>query len=555
MKTRNNKNYSTINKVKIFFTNKFSPYSFLIGIIVFIFSSIFIHKNPFELSSSTISFTISFIISATIGTTFLIITDKKDETIPPFSFPWFPLVNILPSVLTQNLTNSTIAIIYWIYFVALMVYCYIISIEMSEKKLNLITLTLTLWIILSGFVTISLRYFSFGEKALSPIIDSVNFIIDIRIILSAISISIFLFPAFIKAYKIVLLDLDKREDFLSDFLKNTPLEAIVEAGNTLIWVFILITFFLLQTIKILFIETKIALKEYTTLLKSSISLFLVFLIQRPLTYISDLLANAGQMGTCIKFQYSNFEVLINSLIIIGSTTLILFWVKKEKYFIFITTLLYGLCYICFSSWAIIGIAYISSSFLSINMLPNYSCPNLFLVTSTLFILICFTIIYTFVLYKGKKIIEKLTNNPLEHSNSTITNNTLNGKIINNSGPFKSSDARYISFRSKFINNVALIKKELSGTMYVRYLYPSDSSTENNLKGDKCCFINQKGENLQFSFDIKIKSELKEIELTGGWGNATETTYTQLGKYKIEFWFQYEDKKTATKITEINFDIY
>lgn len=159
------------------------------------------------------------------------------------------------------------------------------------------------------------------------------------------------------------------------------------------------------------------------------------------------------------------------------------------------------------------------------------------------------------------LIEKAEENPLEYSDAEIkiTNDTKNNTVINASGPFKSSEARYISVSTKFTNNMAKIQKKLYGKLYIKYIYPISKNTtevsEDKVMGNNCCFYTRTGKSFYYTYDREIDSSSEIEYFSSGWGNESGLAYPILGKYKIEFWFDKDNEKKAIKIAQTEFEIY
>jgi regulator of replication initiation timing len=159
------------------------------------------------------------------------------------------------------------------------------------------------------------------------------------------------------------------------------------------------------------------------------------------------------------------------------------------------------------------------------------------------------------------LIDKAEESPLEYSDAgiKITNTTKNGTEINASGPFKSSEARYINVSIAFTNNMAKIQKKLYGKLYIRYIYPTSKNTtevnEDKAMGGSCCFYTRTGNSFTYSFDEEIDSGSEMKFFSRGWGNENGLAYFIVGKYRVEFWFDKDNEKKAIKIAQTEFEIY
>lgn len=386
-------------RVKSYFTNQFTPSFFLLGTIIFSIVILFIHLNIFKLDMAVEKLILELISISVIGFLFIIVFESKDVSDFLPGLPWIPVINAFPLILIYFSKYNFITYLFWSYIALIIVYCIIISASM-EEDFNIITFLILLWTNISGFIFISLRLFDFGEIPLEPIRQIANSIIDIRIVLSLISLLIIVLPAIKNAYKII--DLAKFRYFVSDdFFENTPLKPIVDVGNTLIWILILTSRFMFMVFKNIIEEIINALSEFKTLIAVSLSLFILFYLHKSLSLIFDSLVYAANQGSCGLFRYSYFDIAIQLLIFTVVISIIFYYLNKSKYLFFLTCLLYCLCFIITSCWCLVAFSNILSTMSSYNGLINFTCLNQLLVFSSMFILLIFAIIFIFGKYKEK----------------------------------------------------------------------------------------------------------------------------------------------------------
>ncbi|MBP6455899.1 MAG: hypothetical protein KA275_04135 [Chitinophagaceae bacterium] len=154
--------------------------------------------------------------------------------------------------------------------------------------------------------------------------------------------------------------------------------------------------------------------------------------------------------------------------------------------------------------------------------------------------------------EAQELENKAESSPIEYAYGgvTVKNVTYEGTTINSSGPFKQSDIRFISVSCDFNNNVGRAGKTLYGKLYCRILDPYNSTI-----GNSCCLYQRSGGSLYYTMNKEVSSSSETYYFSSGFGSASGGTYSSIGKYKIEFWFDKDNNSKAYKLTESSFEVY
>lgn len=140
--------------------------------------------------------------------------------------------------------------------------------------------------------------------------------------------------------------------------------------------------------------------------------------------------------------------------------------------------------------------------------------------------------------------------PLELSSITIQNENDKEKVLKVKGPFKKSEARFISFKGTATNNAAKMGKKLSGRIMGVYRLGTLVQQMKNTSGT---FTGDDGLNKIYTHSWDIASDKESIPLDKGIGDKTRGIF-QAGHWTLELWFEPKGANRAYKLAEGKFEI-
>lgn len=146
--------------------------------------------------------------------------------------------------------------------------------------------------------------------------------------------------------------------------------------------------------------------------------------------------------------------------------------------------------------------------------------------------------------------KKAESMPLELSSITIQNENDKEKVLKVKGPFKKSEARYISFKGTATNNAAKMGKKLLGKIMGVYRLGTLVQQMKNTSGT---FTGDDGLNKIYTHSWDIASDKESIPLDKGIGDKTRGIF-QAGRWTLELWFEPKGANRAYKLAEGKFDI-
>lgn len=154
--------------------------------------------------------------------------------------------------------------------------------------------------------------------------------------------------------------------------------------------------------------------------------------------------------------------------------------------------------------------------------------------------------------EAQELENKAESMPVEYNYNgvTVSNVTYEGTTINSSGPFRKADIRYIHVRAGFISNIGKAGKTLYGKLYVRILDPYSKTI-----GERCCFYQRSGGSLYYTMVKEVSTSAEEFSVSQGYGGSTAGTYSYVGKYTVEFWFDKDNNNKAVKLYDSSFEVY
>ena len=146
----------------------------------------------------------------------------------------------------------------------------------------------------------------------------------------------------------------------------------------------------------------------------------------------------------------------------------------------------------------------------------------------------------------KKAVEK----PLEITSFTIQNQTEKGVALNLKSPFKKADVRYLSFKTKALNNKGRIGQVLEGKLYAVYRLGTLVQRMANVG----TFTGNDGKNYIYTNAWTIKSDEPFLVLDKGIGDKNKGIFEK-GAWAVELWFELKNSNRAFKLAENSFTIH
>jgi hypothetical protein len=147
--------------------------------------------------------------------------------------------------------------------------------------------------------------------------------------------------------------------------------------------------------------------------------------------------------------------------------------------------------------------------------------------------------------RHKKALEK----PLEIPDFTIQNQTEKGIVLHPKSPFKKGEVRYLSFKTKAINNKSKIGEVLEGKIYAVYRL----GTLVQRMANAGTFMDNDGKTYFFTNVWAIKTHEPLCVLDKGIGDKNKGIFEK-GKWTIELWFELKNSNRAMKLAENTFEI-